>query len=393
MKHKKKVLVLVETSRIYGRQIIEGITRYAFENGNWIVFLEDRGLQKEPPQFIEKFQYDGIISRSVHSKYLLQKEESGTPVIELLGDGKFRRSDVLCDGKILGRMAADYFLEKSLKHFAFFSTGHCWWSDEFCTSFTETLQDAGFGCNVSSLCLEKNSASLPLLLDDGTEKEVIKWLRSLSKPTGLFCPSDSQAIFILNLCQIAGITVPNELFVLGVENNKTLCEATSPPLSSIAVNGFETGYRAAELLERKMNNVHSSGAPLAIPPISVITRESTDFIAVADQDVSKALFLISQEANSTLSVKQIAKHLGISVRTLIRKFHETLDRTPEEEIMRVKMERAKALLSETELPIGMIARNIGYASKEYFIRVFRNKTGMTPHHYRKLSQSNEDEIL
>ncbi|MDR1964745.1 MAG: substrate-binding domain-containing protein [Planctomycetaceae bacterium] len=384
---KKRILVLVETSRIYGRQIIEGITRYALEHGNWIIFLEDRGLEKKIPRLVQ-CHYDGIISRTVFAESRLTTLQ--VPVVELLGDGVFRSSDILCDGNRLGVMASDYFQSKGLRHFGYFSTGQSWWSTQFYSAYSEHLATNGFSCLTNPFCRRKNDASLSLKVTDKTESRILHWLRAIPKPIGLFCPSDSQAVYLINLCQIAEIAVPHEIAILGVENNITLCNATSPTLSSIAVDGHQTGYQAAWLLDRKINKQVLPKIPILIPPIDVVARVSTDFITVADPDVAKALYFISQQVLLHITVQDIADAVDLSPRTLIRKFHESLGHTPEQELHRIRIERAKAILRNTNLSITKIGEQIGFTSTEYFVRNFRHTVKMTPKQYRLKFQNEEN---
>ena len=380
---KKRILILIETSRIYGRQIIDGIVRYSLENGNWILFLEDRGLKKEDSHWLLQLKYDGIIARTIDAASRTFLDSFKVPLVEMLGDGKSRTSDVLCDGKLLGNMAAQHFFSMQLRNFAFFSTGYTWWSADFCENYRRCIEEHGFSCDVSPFSKKKSDASLPLLIRNGIETKIAEWLRALPKPVGVFCPSDSQAVYLVNLCQILEIAVPNEIAILGVENNATLCNATSPPLSSISVDGFEAGYQAAILLDKKINKKPLPKLPILIPPLDIVPRASTDSVAVADPDVAKALYFISQNDISRISVKDIADSVDLSHRTLIRRFHEVLGHSPESEIQRIRIERVKTLLRDTDLSVTKIAENLGYSSTEYLVRAFYKTMKMTPRRYRE----------
>ncbi len=142
--------------------------------------------------------------------------------------------------------------------------------------------------------LTVNDTAMTISLKKGMEEKIIGWLRHIPKPTGLFCPSDSQAIFVINLCQLAGIAIPHEIAVLGVENNLVLCNATSPSLSSIAVNGRETGFLAAKLLDLRISGKRIPRLPIRIAPGEIVTRQSTDIMAVDDPDVFQALRLLKE---------------------------------------------------------------------------------------------------
>jgi len=387
---KKRILILAETSRTFGRQIIQGISQFALEKGSWALLLEDRGFFDRVPFWMEEMQFDGIVSRTVSADSSQTLETFGVPVVELLGDGLYRTCDVLSDSTRVGSLAATHFHERGFRQFAYFSTGHTWWSQEFHDAYCCHLQKLGFGCHISPFCEEQNESALSLKLQPTMERDILGWLSKLPKPIGLFCPSDSQAIFILNLCQIAGLKVPHEIAVLGVENNATLCTATTPPLSSIAADGWTVGYQAAKLLDTIIEKRPLPELPIRIPPIGIVPRQSSDIIAIDDADVAKALHYIAAHPGLRITVKDVARHVEVSLRTLIRKFKGILNRSPDEEIRRVCIERAKLLLHDTELSVSKIAENLGYSSSEYFIRSFRRKTGVTPRAYRHAFRSEEE---
>lgn len=386
---KKRILVLIETSRIFGRQIIQGISQFALEKGSWIILLEDRGFFERIPFWVKRLQFDGVISRTTRADSVKFLETFDVPVVELLGDGSYRSSDVLTDSAHVGDLAATHFYERGFRQFAFFSTGHTWWSQSFHDAYCHRLHELGFGCHSSPLCKEHNTPTLSITLQSNTETKILDWLTNLPKPVGLFCPSDGQAIFILNLCQTANLKVPHEIAVLGIENNSTLCHAVFPPLSSIAADGWSVGYQAAKLLDTIIEKQPKPELPILIPPISVISRQSTDTIATDNADIAKALHYIAMHPGLGISVKEVARHADVSLRTLIRRFKEILHRSPEEEIRRVCIERAKLLLYDTELSIAKIAENLGYSSTEYFIRAFRRNTGVTPRAYRQSFRADE----
>ncbi|MGL4943388.1 MAG: substrate-binding domain-containing protein [Thermoguttaceae bacterium] len=388
---RKRILLLVETSRSFGLQIIEGISRFALETGQWTLFLEDRGTDEGLPLWHRQSKYDGVISRSASLAVSESVSKLNVPTVELLGNGETNRAEVHCDNSLLGEMAALHLLSKGLKHFAYFSLGQNWWSAEFAESYLRTLSRHKMKCDVCPFSSRSGSAALHLSLLKNEEADVIDWLTQLPKPVGLFCPADGQAIFVLNLCQISGISVPYEIAVLGVENNATLCNCTSPPLSSITADGHEVGYQAAKLLHARIEGLQEPAVPIKIPPLYVTTRASTDFYAFNDDDVVKALRYIGESITLRISVEQIAEYVGLSKRSLIRRFNKVIGRTPEEEIHRVRMELAKTLLVETNMSVAEIADRIGYLTSEYFIRIFRRNFGTTPKEYHKRFSKKEGE--
>lgn len=380
---KKRILLLVETSRGFGRRVIEGIMRFALEKDNWMVFLEDRGLLGKEPYWLRKMECNGIIARTATPQTTRIFNELSIPVVELLGDGKTSKAEVYSDTNLLGQMAAEHFWERGLRQFAFFSIGYAWWVSEVAEAFRLALADKESSCEVKSFFRHANSLSLAMVFESQAERLVIRWLKSLPKPIGILCPTDAQAALLSNICHLVGISVPNEIAILGIDNDTTLCNATSSPISSIDNNGHQIGYEAAILLLEKMEMRSLPPLPIKIPPLSLVTRRSTDFLAINDPDIAQAAQFIRDHALTRIQVDDVAKNAVLSRRTLTRKFREYLGHTPEQEILRVRMEHAQKLLRSTNLPIREIGIYVGYPSVKYFIKAFCHRFGLTPKQYRQ----------
>ena len=171
--------------------------------------------------------------------------------------------------------------------------------------------------------------------------------------------------------------------ILNLGNNEVICSITTPSLSSIGANGCQTGYEAAVLLDRKMKGETLPQLPILIPPEGVVMRQSTDTFAIDNPDFVAALQIIRQRATDRIRVQEIADELCVSRRTLSRWFRQYINRTPEEEIIRVRMEYAKTLLRETSLSLEQIGRKVGYPLVEHFVRAFHLRLGITPNEFRK----------
>ena len=378
---KLRVLVNVETSRTYGRNIIRGISRYLAENDHWLVHIEDRGLQ-ETQHWIEKWQGDGIITRTSSYETAQIIADKKIPIVELLGDGLGIISEVPTDEKRLAEMAVEHFLECQLRHFAFFAIGNAWWSNLRHKFFRETLLKHGFDLHVFPGFQDRIGGIYPEW-DTHYDQLLPQWLADLPKPIGVWATSDFAATRILDICHEIGIHVPEEIALLGTTNDTLLCNLLTPPLSSIDTNSIKVGYTAAHLLDLKMSNASDiPETPILIPPNGVVHRQSTDIMAVSDPDIADALQYIRNHACLGISVVEVAHHVGISLSTLERRFQQILKRTPEKEITRIRMQRGKKLLIESDLSVRNIATKLGFATVEYFIQVFRKETGMTPKQYR-----------
>jgi LacI family transcriptional regulator len=386
---KKKVLLLVETSRSFGRQIIQGVSQFVMEHHNWNIIFQDRSVLEQFPEWLQSWDGNGIISRTDNPAMFQQLKRLKIPVVEVLGDGHKHPPWVKCDEISICRQVADHFWERGFRNFAFFSMGHNWWSLERFNAFQKGLATYGVQCEAAPMMNHKNDITLSVLWWKGCEEDVFQWVQSLQKPVGIFCPWDMQAFFLLNLCEDRGIAVPEDVAVVGYGNNADLCRASVTPLSSVAPNAREIGYQAAVLLDKMFHDKPLPELPILVPATHIETRLSSDIIAVRNSDVASAIRFIRNEiCRGSLSVSDIAQHLNVSKSTLDRIFRKWLGHSPEEEIHRVRINRAEELLRETQFTIKKIAALLGYSSPANFIRAFRKQTQTTPENYRSQCRQN-----
>ncbi|MDR0338287.1 MAG: DNA-binding transcriptional regulator [Planctomycetaceae bacterium] len=385
----KRILLIVETSRSYGRDIMAGISRFALEHGDWSIYFDDRGLLEEPADWLRRWAGNGIISRTAIPSLQQILAKKRCPRVELHGDACTHPSEVRVCDQTLAEMAANYFIERGFQHFGFYSCNTTWWVHARSCAYEQTIVRRGFSCNIYSDYLD-----LPLVLhpvwENRFEKPLRKWLALLPKPVGIWVVTDHQAVRVLEGCRDLRLRVPEDVAILGTSNDTLLCNLTSPPLSSIDVNGITVGYEAARLLQRKMDGVEPAkvlAQPIEVLPFQVVTRQSTDVIAIPEPDVAAALALIREQACKRINVAKIVDELGISRRSLERYFMKYLNRSPHDEILRIRINQAKILLCATTLSIAAIARRTGFASRDYFISVFHRQAGVTPQLYRNTTLS------
>ena len=384
MNQKKKVLLLIETSRSFGRQVIQGILRFTTERRNWSLFFGDRSAHEHFPGWLKLWDGDGIISRTGETKMYRQLQKLRIPVVEVLGDDRHHPPLVMSDERYNCRLVADHFWERRFRYFGFFSLGQNWWSLKRQRMFQEALSAYGMQCFVSPQAAIKNDIALSTPWWKGCEDEVFDWIRSLPKPIGIFCAWDMHALFLMNICESRGIAVPEDVSIVGYGNNADICRAASPSLSSVVPNAREIGYQAAILLDMMFMGKNLPDPPIYIPATHIEVRQSSDITAISDPDMKTALqFIRKNIEQKSMSVEYVARHLNLSKRTLVRRFHHHLGRSPNDEIVRVKMERAKELLRETSLSVGQIAVTLGYESTRNFGRAFLQHVGLTPSNYRR----------
>lgn len=385
VKRKKNVLLVVETSRAFGRGILQGIAHYLLEHDDWNVHVEDRGLLESAPAWLKHWKGDGIISRTSSFAQARAIRRFNVPVVELYGNNKEIVPDIRCDEDQVTSAVVEHFVSLGFEDFAFFAVGNTCWSqfriEAFrrevlrCRGDIHVFPQAGTGPRVFYPAWETK-------FDGMTQR----WLRRLPKPIAVWALSDTLAIRLLEGCRRAGISVPEEVAIMGTLNDPVLCSIMTPALSSVDLNSFQMGYVAAQRLADKMRGIVPSPAPVLISPIGVIARQSTDVVAIPDKIVAMAIRFIRENATFHCSVEQVARAVDISRSNLQRRFRRHFGRTVEKEIMRTRMDRAKRLLRETRFSLSVIATKVGFASSDYFIQAFRRETGMTPNGYRKKMQ-------
>ncbi|MDR0336156.1 MAG: DNA-binding transcriptional regulator [Planctomycetaceae bacterium] len=383
---KKNVLILIETSRSFGRDLIQGITKYVSETRQWNHFLCDQFMAIRNTKSLKQWEGHGLIAR-VHDQNLKKFYDEFTgKKINLSADGKTSPRYVCLDNEECGRMAANHFLQRGYRHFAFFSMGHTPWSQYRYECFRSALSAHGIDCQLCPQARQKNTYMLPTLWWKGLEYSVTAWIESLPKPVAIFCAYDNHAFYLVNLCNISGISVPENVAILGVDNDESLCLATAPPISSINPNAKQIGYEAAKLLDLMMNRQSLPPLPVVVPPAHIVTRQSTDIIAVDNPLLVKALQFIRTEISNRILVSDVARELNVSKGTLNNLFRRYLNCSPIEEILRVRMEWAKELLRDSSYSVASISNMLGYETPEYFSRAFSREVKMAPMKYRFLYQ-------
>jgi LacI family transcriptional regulator len=375
-----RVLLLVETTSGYSRGILEGVGRYLREHGPWSIFFEERGLEEPPPSWLRNWRGDGIIARTATPTIQRRLRALGLPCVELLGLQADGPAKVHGDNFLGGRMAAEHLVECGLRHFGFFSCVESWWITHFRDGFSQTLAERNFPCSVYRSPVE-NHRLLPRW-KESQKPSAVRWLQSLPRPAGVFTPSNDDARIVLQFCRDLNIAVPEQLAILGAGDDPAICCVSTPPLSSIDFDSKRIGYQAAALLDRLMEGGKPPKTVQWIPPACVIVRQSTDIVAIEDQDTSRAVRFIRRHACDGIDVRDVTRAASLSRRGLERRFNEFLGRTPKKEILRVRIDRAKMLLSQTVLPIETVAKKCGFSAVRHFAEIFCRETGETPRAYR-----------
>ncbi|MBN1910097.1 MAG: DNA-binding transcriptional regulator [Pirellulales bacterium] len=382
MRKVRRVALLIESSRSYGRGLLRGIASYVREHGYWSFFYQPHGLEQHAPQWLARWEGDGIIARvnDHHMADLLSKVD--VPVVDLRGSvttADFPR--IGPDNRLVAQLAAEHFLERGFRHFGFcaMTRGTYQYMDVRRDCFVEILTQAGHTCSVFELSLNPRGAQGW----DNAQDRLARWIAGLPKPVAVMACNDDYGLRVLDACQRAEVSVPEEVAVLGVDDDQTLCTLCTPPLSSINLDLSGIGYAAAELLDRLIAGEPAPIETIELPPRNVVVRRSSDILATDDPEVVSALRFIRAHAYEGIHVGDVVRHVLISRSSLERRFRSVLGRTPSDEIHRLQMDRAQELLAETALPLSTVAERSGFRSRNYFSEVFHHSTGMTPGQYRR----------
>lgn len=373
------VALLVETSLGPGRDILRGITRYVREHEAWSLYHEPRSLAECIPTWLNSWKGDGIIARVQTPEIAEAVRATGIPVVDVLGvvpDAQF--AVVHVDDRLIAGMAADHLLERGFHHFGFFGIRGENWSGRRLEGFRLAL---GASRPVISHEIPRESlVRTPWeILQDG----LAQWLTALPKPIGLLVASDQLGPHLLEACRRAGIAVPDEVAVVGVDNDETLCDVCNPPLSSVDAGHRQVGYRAAALLRELMDGGAAPAPFTFLEPLGIVIRKSSDVIATEDRLVAMALGYIREGACDGLTASDVAARIPVSRSVLQRRFRQGTGSSIHEEIIRARLNRARQLLAETDIPLADVAERAGFTHQEYLGAVFKAHLGKTPAGYRR----------
>jgi LacI family transcriptional regulator len=379
----RNVLLILDPGESYDAALLRGITAFSISHRRWRIF--------RPPPFWESDQgWDGVeFARRCRADGLILIER---PDLHRFGRLKipmvvspYRSSsiegcaNILTDHPAVGRMAAEHCLERGFQHFAFCGHPEMFWSVQRGDGFCSELEESGHRV-------------LRFNVTTGTgyikgEERLKTWLRRLPKPCVVFAAIDSRALQIGELCSLMGIAVPEEVAIIGVNNDSLLCSLAPTPITSVAISAEKAGREAAEALDGLMRSRRSrSRYPrIVVRPTHVEARASTDFRFGRDPVVVKALEMIRQSADGKLDVATVARLSGVSRRTIEIRFQQVLSRSVYKEIRRSRVEVFSRLLRESNLTISEIGDRLGFPSPAHVARVFRDETGMSPSEYRRLS--------
>ncbi|MFW5733211.1 MAG: substrate-binding domain-containing protein [Planctomycetota bacterium] len=367
-----RVLIAVPTYAAYGRRIVDGVLEFADKNPGW-----EFERSREPEELYTGQQPDGVIrgiSTGPLGKTIARFEKKGTPCVSVT-DPALPLPQVLMDDVAVGEMAAGHFLDLGFEQLGFLSYTPYQFACERLEGFTRAARRSGAMVH-----------TLPLSDNGSLTMSVEKWLGELPLPIGILAAEDMTAVHLANACQEQGVMVPQQVAIIGVDNDTRACRMANPPLSSIDHGAREVGFRAAQLLENLMAGQAPPDEPIYVQPRGIITRQSTNTLAIEDPNVARAVRYIHDRFAERITPGDVVAAIPVARRTLETAFRRCLGRTILQELQRVRIDRVKHLLRETDLAMPEICELSGFSSPSRLSKAFKKAVGHPPSHYRSQSR-------
>lgn len=374
--------------------IASGITEYVRNKNNWqLIAWPDPTY--ESLSFLKK---QGCVGAIINIQFASQAEsflKVGIPIIgystlQNLGKTPY----ISTDTTQISQMAFDYFSNKQFKNYAFFGLTKARWTIERSESFSKIVSEAGhnfYSFNSKPRLITNDLTSfIQLWIDSAISSEssrLLEWLKQLPKPIAILTSCDILGCFLSTFIQETGLLVPEDIAILGIDNNESICNICTPPLSSITLNLNKAGYMATKLLDHLISGKEKlAGQQITIEPMHVIERNSTSILAINDEDVINAINYIYSHRDHPLSVTDIADYVCVSKRSLQSKFKHYLNNSIYEVMVQAHFQKARTMLLQTTLSIDEIAFQSGFGSSSKMRRAFLDIAGLLPHKYRQMNQ-------
>jgi LacI family transcriptional regulator len=372
---RKRIGILTGAWAGYFRDSVQGIGEYARESGSWTLVcnLLDKSLTLES---IESCNLDGLLCHLTDPTPLVSAQASGMAIVNMLAANKDLVPSVHPDNVAIGRLAAEYFSERHYRRFAFMGLTGRRYSDDRLAGFKARLAELGFGL--------VSEGQVPLHSSLG---EVVQFLKSLPRGTALFCGVDRLGQAVISQAQELGRRVPDELAVLGVDNDILWCSFCDPPLTSIDNNSFEVGYESARLLDAIMSGTPGVTSPVLVLPKGIVERQSTDACGIEDDVIRSATRWIAAHQREPFSVATLAQAIAVSRRLVERRFRERLGTTVWRYQIDLRLREAQRLLLDPRLSIAEIAESLGFRDYTELSRTMKKNTGLSPRAFQRQQQA------
>lgn len=380
-----RILLLTDSSRGFGRGLMTGISRYSVLHGRWRFYyrqpsyLESKG--KVNLEEFERWQPDGVICSIAQAEIL---KPLAVPMV-CYDPGNYDGT-IPCigtDDEAVGDQAARHLLGLGHRHFAFCGFGELRWSAIRRASFCRTIEDSGFQTHLPPSARNHQAWSKE-------EPALRKWIDQLPKPIGIFCANDDRAASVTEICLSLGLTIPEDVSIIGADNDEMLCEMVNPPLSSVRITSEQAGFEAADLLAKLITRSATlQGQVIQAQAAGVATRQSTNVLMVKNSNLRKAIHFIQQNIARQIRVGDVVTAAGLSHRSLNEQFQKELNSSIGKYLTNARIDHISKLLVDTELRIQEVAYAVGYEDDRHFARYFKRSTGLSPLAFRKRHRAPE----
>ena len=379
-----RVALLIETSNAYARGLLQGIYSYVREHGSWSTFFPEQSRGDLPPKNLTGWRGDGIIARIENDRIAEIVSKLKIPVVDVSASQAMQGIPwVETQDDSIAQLAVDHFLERGFRNFAFCGDTRFAWSRYRCEGMKRLLARQGYDFFAFGDADGEGKESRSV----NDEKQLTRWLQKLPKPVGVLACYDIRGRQIIEICQRNHIAVPEQVAVLGVDNDELVCNLAETPLSSIIPNAKGTGYLAASLLSQMLEGEKVEAKAHLLKPLGIVTRHSTDSLAIDDAQLIRAAHYIREHACSGINVEDILRVVPLTRRVLEARFKKYFGHSPHDAIQRVRLRRAEELLKETDLPLATVADRAGFIHTEYFSVAFKRWKEISPSTYRSQMRS------
>ncbi|HWB52928.1 MAG TPA: XylR family transcriptional regulator [Tepidisphaeraceae bacterium] len=368
----RRVGIQISLEGEYGRGILRGLMQYANVRGDW-EFVMPPIFRLTTNQIIDPATTDGVIALVHNSKTITPFRKQKVPLVNVSSSllpnelTRLRVPTVIPDSTAIARHGFEHLADRGFRNFAFCGHPLAGWSLIRRDVFTKACRERGFACETVAVA-------------DGVPSD---WIASLPRPCAILAGNDRYAWYVIDVCRNLKISIPDQIAVLGIDNDTFLDEMVRPTLSSVVVPAVQIGFEAGRILDDLMADKPVSMEPVLLPPAGIVTRQSTDVLNIDDDVVADAVRFIRERASKMVNVQDVLDYTLISRRNLERRFRRVLNRSLLNEIRRVHVERAANLLRETDIDMPSIATQCGFSSPVHFSSVFKEFIGVAPSVYRR----------
>ena len=392
----RTVALIIDTVGSYGRDLLRGVSRFVQTHIDWQVIYEERKGVDNLPKWLVRGSCDGILARVRDKRQLASLQRLKLPLVSL-GEVPGHIGSVtqlFSDHRRIGQLAAEHLLSRQLKYFAFYGSSGAQFSDLRLEGFRTFFGESKM--RESIFLEEKWEPGFARYKRRGDpfweDARLNTWLIALPKPIGIMACNDYFGRLLLSACRRNCLHVPNDVAVIGVDNDEIICDLAIPPLTSVDPSAEGIGFRASELLDEMFHGGAGGDQTLLFPPKGVVARASTNTIAIADPVVVKAVQFIRDQGGISITTEDILEHLSragllVSRSTLERKFQAALGFAPHDEIARARLDRIERLLVSTDYSLARIADIVGIHSEQQLAAFFRRHRHSTPGSFRRHARS------